>query len=412
MNYQDYLFVGVGTHKNQHTAVVINCFHQKLGVVETPNNPSDFDEFIKELKTLTPNQETLVFGLEDTQGLGRSLAQWLVKRDYKVKEVNPALTKRERQHSPNPDKSDQVDGEAIANVLLAQWDELPTIHEDSNHKAIKQLNNHLRGLVKQRTQIKNQLHNLIHQQYPNYEEFFSKPFKVKTALAFWKKFPHPNNLKHYGEKRLQKFLKKQTKNISNDKASKILSLVDKDQEQDVSVKARNKLIVMLIEQLRLINQQLEKIKAELKEAVDNSPYQLTTMPGISYSLAAQFIAEIGNINRFTSADQLARYSGLAPAEHSSGKSSHTSHKKYGCRNLNHTFYMLALQQIGTTRNGKPKNPVAYNYYQKKLAEGKSGKSALVCLQRRLVDIIFAMMRNKTAYKLPEIPDYDILNKAS
>ncbi|SDC33084.1 hypothetical protein SAMN04515661_1071, partial [Candidatus Frackibacter sp. WG11] len=64
-----------------------------------------------------------------------------------------------------------------------------------------------------------------------------------------------------------------------------------------------------------------------------------------------------------------------------------------------------------TRNGKPKNPVAYNYYQKKLAEGKSGKSALVCLQRRLVDIIFAMMRDKTAYKLPETPDYDVLNKA-
>ena len=28
-NPQDYLFVGVDTHKAQHTAVVINCFHQK-----------------------------------------------------------------------------------------------------------------------------------------------------------------------------------------------------------------------------------------------------------------------------------------------------------------------------------------------------------------------------------------------
>ena len=63
--------------------------------------------------------------------------------------------------------------------------------------------------------------------------------------------------------------------------------------------------------------------------------------------------------------------------------------------------MLAIQQIGTTRNGKPKNPAAYQYYQKKLNEGKSRKSALVCLQRRLVDIIYAMMRDKSAYKLPQ-----------
>lgn len=412
MDYQNHLFVGVDTHKNQHTAVIINCFHQKLGTVKTPNNPSQFDDFIADLKTFVSNQQTLVFGLEDTQGLGRSLAQWLIKRNYQVKEVNPALTKRERNHSPNPDKSDQIDAEAIANVLLAQWNELPTVRQDGNFKAIKQLNNHLRSLVKQQTQIKNQLHDLVHQQYPNYEEFFSCPFEGKTALAFWEKFTHPSQLKHYGEKRLQKFLNKQAKNISNNKAKTILSLVNKDQDQDPSVQARNRLINMLIEQLRLINKQLKKIKSQLEEAVDKSPYQLTTMPGISYNLAAQFIAEIGDINRFNSANQLARYAGLAPTEQSSGKSSRTSRKKYGCRNLNHAFYMLALQQISTFRNGKPKNPVAYQYYQKKLAEGKSGKSALVCLERRLVDIIFAMMRDQTAYELPEMPDYEILNEAS
>ncbi|SKA09080.1 transposase [Selenihalanaerobacter shriftii] len=63
--------------------------------------------------------------------------------------------------------------------------------------------------------------------------------------------------------------------------------------------------------------------------------QLTTMPGISYNLATKFITEIGYINRFDSADKLARYAGLSPAEHSSGKSNRTSRKKYGCRNLKH-----------------------------------------------------------------------------
>lgn len=412
MDYQNYLFVGIDTHKNQHTAVVINCFHQKLGAVQTPNNPNKFNEFIQDLKSFVSNQETLLFGLEDTKGLGRSLAQWLVNQDYQVKEVNPALTKRERKHSANPDKSDPIDAEAVANVLLADWENLPKVRKDANFKAIKELNNYYQSLIKQRTQIKNQLHELVHKQYPNYKKFFSNPFSGKTALAFWEEFSHPSQLQYYGKKRLQKFLKKQAKNISNDKASKILSLVNKKQPKDVSNTTRSALIPQLINRLKLINQQIEEIKEQLAEKIDNNPYQLTTMPGLGYTLAAQFIAEIGHIDRFDSANELARYAGLAPAEHSSGKSRQSSRKKYGCRNLNRAFYLLALQQVGTTRNGRPKNPVAYTYYQKKLAEGKSRKAALVCLERRLVDIIYAMMRDKSAYELPETPEYEVLNQAS
>jgi len=252
---------------------------------------------------------------------------------------------------------------------------------------------------------------LIHQQYPQYEKFFSDPFG-KTAMAFWEKFPHPAELKHYGEKRLNKFLKNQAKNISNSKAKTILSLVNKDSKQDISTETRNSLIPMLISQLKLVMDHIKQINQKIKSAIDDCDYQLTTMPGIGYILAAEFISNIRNISRFDSADKLARYAGLAPAEYSSGKTHKQNFKKYGNRDLNHAFYALALQQIGKTRNGRIKNPVAYNYYQKKLAEGKARKVALTCLQRRLVDIIYAMMRDKSTYKLPEIPEYKVLNKAA
>ena len=130
------------------------------------------------------------------------------------------------------------------------------------------------------------------------------------------------------------------------------------------------------------------------------------MPGIGFKMAAMFISNIKNIDRFDSASKLARYAGLAPAEHSSGTSKSLNLKKYGCRDLNHAFYMLAFQQIGNN-----KNPASYSYYQKKLKEGKSKKIALICLQRRLVDIIYAMMRDRSAYKLPENIGYEMFNKA-
>lgn len=410
MEYQNYIFVGVDTHKSQHTAVMINCFHQSIGFTTTPNDPQTFQDFINELNALNHNDKTLVFGLEDTQGLGSSLAQWLLDKDYTVKDINPAFTKRERDHSPNPDKSDKDDAEAIANVLLSEWGNLPTLKANPNFKAIRHLNNQRQSLVKQKTEIKNRLHNLLHHQFPNYKEFFSDVFG-KTALAFWEKFPHPSQLKYQGEKRLNKFLKNQAKNIPNDKAAKILSLVDKESSENIADDTRNTLIPILIDQLKTIKDYLSEINDKLEKAVEKNEYKLTSMPGINYKLAAQFISYIKDIDRFDSADELARYSGIAPSQYSSGKSHNHNSKKYGCRELNNAFYMLAIQQIGEYPNSSIKNPVAYNYYRKKLKEGKSKNIAITCLKRRLVDIIYAMMRDRSAYELPEINNYEILNEA-
>lgn len=411
MDFQNHLFVGVDTHKDQHTAVVTNFFYQTFDPVNVPNNTSDFQDFINRLENLGHNDETLVFGLEDTQGLGRSLAQWLVRNGYTVKEINPSITKRERKHKPIPDKSDDVDAEAIAKALLSQWDNLPEVERDEVYEAIRELNNQRQSLVKQKTKIKNRLHKLIHQQYPNYKAFFCDPFG-KTALAFWLKFPHPSELENYGEIRLNSFLKKQAKNISNNKACMILSLVDKNKRLEIAAETRKSIIRMLIDDLKRVRENLNSINQKLEAAVSKSEYELTSMPGIDFKLAAMFISNIRNIDRFGSADKLARYAGLAPVEYSSGNNhSHTS-KKYGCRALNHAFYLLALQQIGAYRNGRVKSPIAYSYFQKKLKEGKSNKAALKCLQRRLVDIIYALMRDRSVYQRPEMPDYNLLDEAS
>ena len=410
MEPTDYLFVGVDTHKNQHTAAVMNCFHQFLDTIDFPNNTNSFPDLISQIKSIDDNDRKLIFGLEDTQGLGRSLAQWLVQKGYMVKDVNPALTKRERHHSTNPDKSDEVDAKAIAEILFANQDKLPTIKEDEIFISIRRIYNRYNRLIKQSTEIKNELHTLLHQQYPEYEKFFSDPFG-KTALAFWSKFSHPSKLKHYGIKRLNKFLKKQAKSIPNDKAKLILSLVDKSAQNDFATKTNNQLIKMAITHLKTIKQNIEKTEEKLEQAIEKTDYQLTSMPGIGTILAATFISNIKDINRFSSASKLARYAGIAPVQHSSGKSSHYRSKKYGCRDLNKAFHQLAIQQIGKTSNNLAKNPAGYSYYLKKIDEGKCHKVAITCLKRRLVDIIYAMMRDKSKYRIPEKSDKIIQNQA-
>jgi hypothetical protein len=45
--------------------------------------------------------------------------------------------------------------------------------------------------------------------------------------------------------------------------------------------------------------------------------KLTSMPGIGIAVASKLIAEIGDIRRFSNADKLARYAGVAPVKFSS-----------------------------------------------------------------------------------------------
>ena len=42
--------------------------------------------------------------------------------------------------------------------------------------------------------------------------------------------------------------------------------------------------------------------------------------------------------------------------------------------------------------------------KKKLKEGKTKGQALVCIMRRLVNIVYGMMKYKTAYELPVVEE--------
>jgi len=89
---------------------------------------------------------------------------------------------------------------------------------------------------------------------------------------------------------------------------------------------------------------------------------------------------------------------------SAGKSKDQKSKQ-GNRELHSILYFLAIQQVQVAKvSGKPRNPVLQDYYQRKINEGKTKKQALVCVMRRLVNIVYGMMKYRTAYAIPELPE--------
>ena len=56
--------------------------------------------------------------------------------------------------------------------------------------------------------------------------------------------------------------------------------------------------------------------------------------------------------------------------------------------------------VSKPKNGIPNHPVFYDYYMRKIGEGKTKSQALVYIMRRLVNIVYGMMKNKTEYREP------------
>lgn len=297
-------------------------------------------------------------------------------------------------------KSDAHDSFAIAKVVLNELDSLPDVEEENTvYHLISQLMTRRTKLMSQTTSIKNQLHTQLNFHYHSYNKFFCS-ITVKTALEFWYHYPSAKALEGITSHKLGKFLKEVShNNLGEERASFILDMMNNDGDIYNHDDVRCFLIRDFIEDYRFKIYEIGNIDDKLKILVDSLDLKLDTIYGIDFITTAQLVAEIGNINRFKNARKLAKYSGVSPITYSSGETDKQKRNRQGNRKLRSILFNLSVRQIQVVRGTKePQNPMMYEYYQRKISEGKTKTQALVYIARRLVNIIFAMMKHKTPYR--------------
>lgn len=87
------------------------------------------------------------------------------------------------------------------------------------------------------------------------------------------------------------------------------------------------------------------------------------MDGISTVAAAELVAEIGDIRRFSNADKLTRFAGIAPVRFSLRRKGKDQASGQGNCVLNAIFHNLAVQQIKVAKgkNKTLRNPLFYEF---------------------------------------------------
>ena len=395
----NYVFIGADVHKEQHTVVIINCWSEILGDFTFESKISEYPKVIEKINEVIPKGLIPIWRLEDVCGNGRSLAVFLKENGYTVKEVNPSFSSSERKNYATTKKNDYWDAKCIADVLIRKLNELPEATPNDLYWTLKQFVYRRDSLVKSATTAKIQLHEQLVKNYTSYKKFFCA-IDGNTALAFWEKYPSPMTLKGVTPMELRNFLLEVSKNAcSIKKATTILELIEGDGDTFREYQSsRDELVKSYVRSLKYYKEEIEKLNKQIKDIISNLDYKLETLTGVGTVTAAQLIAEIGDINRFKTPEKLAQYAGVAPVRFSSAGKGKDKKSKQGNRNLNGVLYFLAMQQIQISKKSKtPRNPILYEYYQRKLTEGKTKVQALICIMRRLVNIIFGMMKNKTEY---------------
>lgn len=267
---ENYLYVGVDLHKKTHTAVLTNCWNEKLDVIEIENKPSEFNKLAEKVNKKA-NRLGLqpIYGLENAYGYGRALAVWLLEKGCMVKDINPALAFDQRKSAPMLSKNDEYDAHAVATVLINKLHKLPDAKPTDNHWTLCQLVNRKDLIIKDGTRFKNGLHEQVSLAYPSYHKFFSE-IDGKCALYFWKNYPSPDHLQ------------------------------GKSAEE-------------LTEELREISKIFRLSKAEfMLECV-----RIDGNTGREFQETRDFITRSLVTRRFRNADKLARYAGVAPVKFSS-----------------------------------------------------------------------------------------------
>ena len=189
------------------------------------------------------------------------------------------------------------------------------------------------------------------------------------------------------------------------KCTKILDAVkaDGDTARDYQTE-RDEITRGLVRDVKHYVTQLEEVDKAIRDFLPRFECTLNTIPGISDTTMAKLLSEIGDIRRFSNADKLANFAGVAPVNFSSSGKGDDKPSKQGNRRLQGTIYFLAVQMIQLSSKGVSRNPAFYAYYQRQLARGKSKTQALILISRRLISIIYGMLKNKTAYRMPEVQE--------
>ena len=365
--------------------------------------------------------------LESTGHYHKILFHYLSDSGFEVSIINPIQSDSIKNIGIRKVKNDKFDAHKIA--LLYRFSFIKTtVVPDDVIDCLKSLCRQYYKLSDELTTYKNRLIGIIDQVMLNFTDVFQNVYS-KTALAVLDRYPSPKQILKANKQTLISLIEKTSKKGLAWSTEKYELLVLKAKEfKDLSINNPGNLAILKvnISMVRTLQDAQKDILDAINEIIladslEDNPVLapiinlLCSIPGIGILTAATILAEVGDFSAFSSPNKLVAFFGIDPSVNQSGEFIGTRNKmsKRGSRLLRRVIFTTALANIRSKRNGDKTNPVLYEFYQKKCTN-KPKKVALGAVMRKLVNIIFAVMRDKKPFELrtPEEHEELLLTRSS
>jgi len=387
------LYVGIDVAKRKHDCVIMDREGRMLTNVFTIQNSKEgFFELQRQIKLLQshPSSGNTKVGLEATGHYSDNIIAFLHEIGLPPIILNPLrVSLCQKAQDLRKLKTDKSDAKFIAKMIITE--NLTSGLQSTFHsQELKSLTRHRHRMVKNRSMYKVSYDRLLSIVFPELDDLVSDALGA-TVLQLFLELPsteairnchltHLTNLvKTYSHGRFDKDWEIHLKKLAKDSIG-------------LSSPAKARELQYTIRQIISLNNEIDLIEKEIKVHVIDSGTTLLTVPGISYTLAAIILAEIGDISRFETPSKLQAFAGLELTAYQSGQftSSRNVMVKRGS-----TYLRWAL--LYAARNVCFRDKTFGDYLSQKIAEGKHYNNAMGHVAKKLVRVIFRLMKTDEVY---------------
>lgn len=389
------LIAAVDVGKGYHTGYYRCPDGTDIRPFEFFNNGNGFQKFWEGIVDMKEryNLTDVLVGFESTDPYAEPLLHYLRSKQLRLVQVNPMHTKRLKELQGNsPNKTDQKDPKVIADIINLGH-ALSVIVPEGPAAELRRLTQARHRSVERRSALFNQLQHLLFVIFPEFSQVI-KDFKTKSAKYFLKRWSSPDEILKQNQKAMERCMWKVS--YGRIKKERIEALYTAA-KTSVGIKQGQEGIVMEIKNiLRLIEATdifVFDLEQKMSESLKLIPYSqsILSIKGIGTVTAAGLIGEVGDFRQFKTISEITKLAGLDLFEISSGKHKGTRRISKRGRSLMRKFlFNAAVQMISQVG-------IMKETYQNYLKRGMIKMKALTAIARKLLRIIFALVRDQSQY---------------
>lgn len=384
-------YLGVDVGKTSHYAVAVDGAGKPIYQTGVPNEEAALSKLVD---WAADHQASIV--VDQPGGAAALLLKLCWQSEIRIGYLHGLAMARARDFYAGESKTDPKDAFVLADVARAHPARVVWLEPSSEALAhLELLCGYDADLRADANRVTNRLRGLLVAHWPALERAFGDRLDSRGVLAVVQQYPSGPAIKDAGVQQLAAALKAQRVRRPEAFAKRLHDAALAQTLTITGSATAARLISELAEQLVAVLTRRDELEQEIEEAFFALPEAaiLRSLPGIGPRLGARIAVEIGSISRFRTPAHLAAYAGLGPTPWKSGTSINANMpSRFGNHRLKNALFLAAFASL--------RHPPSRTYYDRKRAQGKRHNQAVLCLARRRVDVLHAMLSQGVPYRAP------------